>query len=290
MGKLKILTTLLLAAALTGCGDDSDVFYSTSYPVARIEVSVSLTAPEKPDPEDPDPENPDPETPDPENPDPENPDPENPDPENPDPENPDPENPDPQNPGTGTSAKGVSAAETSARGILTTELLAAGMSARGVAAAGISAARTLATDTSITGISTTRVSTTDDPGTPEEPVEPENPLLQEIRDDVLAKAPVQAGGSYRLDFTHHNGGPLVVRPAADAQTVTGTFVKEPDKPEALHFAFGEHAYTCTVSAYTDTDNVRRTLLSIDLTEQYQQLYPDAGITQVVRQEYTSRPY
>lgn len=272
MGKLKILTTLLLAAALTGCGDDSEVFYSTSYPVARIEVSVSLTEPEKPDPENPDPENPDPE----------NPDPENPDPENPDPENPDPENPDPQNPGTGTSA----------RGILTTELLAAGMSARGVAVAGISAARTLAIATGIstTGISTTRVSTTDGPENPEEPGEPENPLLQQIRDDVLAKAPVQAGGSYRLDFTHHNGGPLIVRPAADAQTVTGTFVKEPDKPEALHFAFGEHAYTCTVSAYTDTDNVRRTLLSIDLTEQYRQLYPDAGITQVVRQEYTSRPY
>ena len=43
MGKLKILTALLLAAALTACGDDSDVFYTTSYPVARIEVSVSET-------------------------------------------------------------------------------------------------------------------------------------------------------------------------------------------------------------------------------------------------------
>ena len=57
MGKLKILTALLLAAALTACGDDSDVFYTTSYPVARIEVSVSLSEPEKPDPENPDPEN-----------------------------------------------------------------------------------------------------------------------------------------------------------------------------------------------------------------------------------------
>ena len=46
MGKLKILTALLLAAALTACGDDSDVFYTTSYPVARIEVSVSLSEPE----------------------------------------------------------------------------------------------------------------------------------------------------------------------------------------------------------------------------------------------------
>ena len=74
MGKLKILTALLLAAALTACGDDSDVFYTTSYPVARIEVSVSLSEPEKPDPENPDPENPDPENPDPTDPtDPDNP-------------------------------------------------------------------------------------------------------------------------------------------------------------------------------------------------------------------------
>ena len=96
MGKLKILTALLLAAALTACGDDSDVFYTTSYPVARIEISVSLSEPEKPDPE-----------------------------------NPDPENPDPENPNTGTSQ---------------TE-------------------------------------------------EPENPLLEEIRNDALAKAPVQAGAT-----------------------------------------------------------------------------------------------
>lgn len=191
MGKLKILTALLLAAALTACGDDSDVFYTTSYPVARIEISVSLSEPEKPDPE-----------------------------------NPDPENPDPENPNTGTSQ---------------TE-------------------------------------------------EPENPLLEEIRNDALAKAPVQAGGGYRLDFTHHNGGPLVVRPAADAETVTGTFIKEPDKPEELHFTFGEQAYTCKVSGYTDTDDLRKTLFSVDLTEEYKQLYPDAGVTQVIRKEYTSHPY
>ncbi|WP_302281743.1 hypothetical protein [Alistipes finegoldii] len=192
MGKLKILTALLLAAALTACGDDSDVFYTTSYPVARIEVSVSLSEPE----------------------------------------NPDPENPDPENPDAGTSQ--------------TEE--------------------------------------------PENPENPENPLLEEIWNDALAKAPVQAGGGYRLDFTHHNGGPLVVRPAADAETVTGTFIKEPDKPEELHFTFGEQAYTCKVSGYTDTDDLRKTLFSVDLTEEYKQLYPDAGITQVIRKEYTSHPY
>lgn len=223
MGKLKILTALLLAAALTACGDDSDVFYSTVYSVARVEVSVSLTDPEEP----------------------ENPDPENPDPENPDPENPDPENPAPENPGTKTS-------------------------------------ETEEPENPDAGTSQTEK--------PENPEEPENPLLEEIRNDALAKAPVQAGGSYRLDFTHHNGGPLVVRPAADAETVTGTFIKEPDKPEELHFTFGEQAYTCKVSGYTDTDDLRKTLFSVDLTEEYKQLYPDAGITQVIRKEYTSHPY
>ena len=88
----------------------------------------------------------------------------------------------------------------------------------------------------------------------------------------------------------HNGGPLVVRPAADAETVTGTFIKEPDKPEELHFTFGEQAYTCKVSGYTDTDDLRKTLFSVDLTEEYKQLYPDAGVTQVIRKEYTSHPY
>ncbi len=125
---------------------------------------------------------------------------------------------------------------------------------------------------------------------PAEPENPENPLLEELRNDALAKAPVQAGGGYRLDFTHHNGGPLVVRPAADAETVTGTFIKEPDKPEELHFTFGEQAYTCKVSGYTDTDDLRKTLFSVDLTEEYKQLYPDAGVTQVIRKEYTSHPY
>jgi len=78
--------------------------------------------------------------------------------------------------------------------------------------------------------------------------------------------------------------------AADAETVTGTFIKEPDKPEELHFTFGEQAYTCKVSGYTDTDDLRKTLFSVDLTEEYKQLYPDAGITQVIRKEYTSHPY
>ena len=205
MKRLNILIALLMAAALTACGDSSDVFYTTTYPVVRVEVSVSLTE---------EPETPDPETP---------------DPETPDPETPDPETPDPENPGTGTSDA-------------------------------------------------------------EEPEEPENPLIREIRDDVLAKAPVQSGGSYRLDFTMHNGGLLVVRATADAEPVTGTFNKEPDKPEQLVFEFGGQTDSCKVSSYTDTDNVRKTLLTVDLTEEYQKAYPDAGVTQVIRQEYTSHRY
>ncbi|MFQ7386835.1 MAG: hypothetical protein ACLRM8_03320 [Alistipes sp.] len=70
----------------------------------------------------------------------------------------------------------------------------------------------------------------------------------------------------------------------------GYIHKEPDKPEELLFTFGEQAYTCKVSGYTDTDDLRKTLFSVDLTEEYKQLYPDAGVTQVIRKEYTSHPY
>lgn len=101
---------------------------------------------------------------------------------------------------------------------------------------------------------------------------------------------MQAGGGYRLDFTHHNGGPLVVRPAADAETRHVYIHKRAGQTGELHFTFGEQAYTCKVSGYTDTDDLRKTLFSVDLTEEYKQLYPDAGVTQVIRKEYTSHPY
>ena len=122
-----------------------------------------------------------------------------------------------------------------------------------------------------------------DDGTVEEP---ENPLVTQLREEVLAAAPVQAGGVYTLDFKYADSGRLTVRPAAGAETVSGGFMKQPGAT-AISFYFGEQAYTCTVTAYTSEEGLRQALLTVDLTAEYQARYPDAKITQVLRKEYTS---
>lgn len=122
-----------------------------------------------------------------------------------------------------------------------------------------------------------------DDGTVEEP---ENPLVTQLREEVLSKAPVQAGGSYTLDFKYSDSGRLTVRPAAGAETVSGGFAKQPGASN-ISFYFGEQAYTGTVTAYTGEEGLRQALLTVDLTAEYQARYPDAKITQVLRKEYTS---
>lgn len=125
--------------------------------------------------------------------------------------------------------------------------------------------------------------TSSDDGTVEEP---ENPLVTQLREEVLAAAPVQAGGVYTLDFKYADSGRLTVRPAAGAETVSGGFMKQPGAT-AISFYFGEQAYTCTVTAYTSEEGLQQALLTVDLTAEYQARYPDAKITQVLRKEYTS---
>lgn len=193
LGTLTVAALMLLAG---GCDDASEYYYTTSYPVVRIEVSVTVEE----------------ETPEPQ----------------PEPE-PEPE-PEPQ-PGEGEGEGGTG---------------------------------------------------TDD-GTVEEP---ENPLVTQLREEVLAAAPVQAGGVYTLDFKYADSGRLTVRPAAGAETVSGGFMKQPGAT-AISFYFGEQAYTCTVTAYTSEEGLRQALLTVDLTAEYQARYPDAKITQVLRKEYTS---
>lgn len=114
---------------------------------------------------------------------------------------------------------------------------------------------------------------------------PKNPLKAQIEAEVVAAAPVAAGGRYVLDFVRHNGGRLTVYPAEDAGPVAGTFLKTPGQTD-LQFLFAENDYTCAVTAYSD-DTGERALLTVNLTEHYQTLYPDAGITRVVRREYTT---
>ena len=127
-----------------------------------------------------------------------------------------------------------------------------------------------------------------DSGTTDGTEEPVDPLVAQIQAEVLAEAPVQAGGSYALDFTRYNRGPLTVDTAAAAGTVPGAFFKEPGATE-IRFLFLELDYTAALSSYTDTDGVRKVLLTVDLTEEFQKRYPESDLTKVVRREYTSTP-
>lgn len=209
LGALTAAALMLLAG---GCDDASEYYYTTSYPVVRIEVSVTVEE----------------ETPEPQ-----------------------PE-PEPQ-PGEGEGEGGTETDDGTGTG----------------------------TDTG-TG-SDDGTGTGSDDGTVEEP---ENPLVTQLREEVLAAAPVQAGGVYTLDFKYADSGRLTVRPAAGAETVSGGFMKQPGAT-AISFYFGEQAYTCTVTAYTSEEGLRQALLTVDLTAEYQARYPDAKITQVLRKEYTS---
>ncbi len=213
LGALTAAALMLLAG---GCDDASEYYYTTSYPVVRIEVSVTVEE----------------ETPEPQ-----------------------PE-PEPQ-PGEGEGEGGTETDDGTGTG----------------------------TDTG-TGSGTGSddgTGTSSDDGTDEEP---ENPLVTQLREEVLAAAPVQAGGVYTLDFKYADSGRLTVRPAAGAETVSGGFMKQPGAT-AISFYFGEQAYTCTVTAYTSEEGLRQALLTVDLTAEYQARYPDTKITQVLRKEYTS---
>ena len=194
-----LLLGVLLAA--TGCGEDSEVFYSTSYPVVRVEASVTG-----------------------------------------------PESGDDTTDGSDSSTDGES------------------------------------------DDSTTKGSDSTTDGSDGSTTEPdENPLFAQIEAEIVAQAPVQAGGRYRIDFTSYNGGPATVLPSAGAESITGTFIKVPGSSD-IQFLFGEQDYTCTSSSYKGENNASLVLFTVDLTARYQELYPDAGITRAVRLEYTSASY
>lgn len=237
-----LLTSLLLASA--GCSDDSEVFYSISYPVVRIEAAVTLPTPE-PEPE------------------------------------PGEGGDTGTGTGTGTGTDEGSGSTGSDTGSGTGSDVTDGSQGSGEptgGSAGGSDGSTGGSDGSTGGTDT---------GT-EEPEEPVNPLQAEIEADVIASAPVQAGGRYTLDFTRYNRGPLTVETATDQGTVTGAFIKTPGATSFTCY-FLEEIYDCTISAYTDSDGVRKVLLTVDLTALYQERYPTAGVTSVLRKEYTSTP-
>lgn len=241
--KQRLISALVLAAlALTGgCSDDSEVFYSISYPIVRIEAQVSLPTPE----------------------------------------------PTPEEPSTGEGTD--TGSDTTEPGTGTepgSDGSGTGTDGAGTGGGSGSDSGT-GTDTGSggTGTGTGSGSGTGEGEGTEEPVDP---LVAQIQAEVLAEAPVQVGGRYVLDFTRYNRGPLTVDTASEAGTVQGAFFKEPGATE-INLFFLEDNYACTISSYRDTDGKYKVLLTVDLTDIYQQRYPSAGLTKVVRQEYTSTP-
>lgn len=261
--KQRLISALVLAAlALTGgCSDDSEVFYSISYPIVRIEAQVSLPTPE----------------------------------------------PTPEEPSTGDgsetggndgtgSGTGTDGTETGSDGSGTgTDGAGTGGGSGSGSGSGTDSGTDSGTGTD-TGSDGTGTGTDSGSGSGsntgteegEDTEEPVDPLVAQIQAEVLAEAPVQVGGRYVLDFTRYNRGPLTVDTASEAGTVQGAFFKEPGASE-INLFFLEDNYACTISSYRDTDGKYKVLLTVDLTEIYQQRYPSAGLTKVVRQEYTSTP-
>ena len=115
-----------------------------------------------------------------------------------------------------------------------------------------------------------------------------NPVIEEIEAGIVASAHVQAGGRYTLNFSKYNGGRAQIETATEAGTVTAAFFKTPGTNEVLIYCPEPEAeYSFTLSTYQDTDGRTKTVLVTDLTETYQALYPDAGITKAERRSYTS---
>lgn len=115
-----------------------------------------------------------------------------------------------------------------------------------------------------------------------------DPVIEEIEARIVASAHVQAGGRYTLNFSKYNGGRAQIETATEAGTVTAAFFKTPGTNEVLIYCPEPEAeYSFTLSTYQDTDGRTKTVLVTDLTETYQALYPDAGITKAERRSYTS---
>lgn len=117
----------------------------------------------------------------------------------------------------------------------------------------------------------------------------EDPRLEQIRAEVMAASPVEAGGGYTLHFTEYNGGPLDIVTTAGAAPLAGAFRKVPGST-TLEFIYGGEERIYTLGSYRAEDQRTKIVLQLDLTSCYRTLYPDAGITRAIRREYTSHNY
>ena len=248
----------LLAAA---CGDDSEVFYSVSYPVVRVEASVKGPQAETPGEDDTT-------------------------------GGEDDTTGGEGSDGTGTDETGTGTDGTGTDGTGTgTNGTGTGTNGTGTGTNGTGSIPVGTTNGAETGSDGTESDGTGtdsgtDSGT-EEPVG--NPLYDQIAAEIVAQAPVKAGGSYRLDFSKYNRGRAPIDTASDAGQVVGIFIKEPGA-DKIRFYFLEQDYICSISSYKDEKGRDMTRFTVDLTAEYQERYPDAGITEALRVEYTSTPY
>ncbi len=96
-------------------------------------------------------------------------------------------------------------------------------------------------------------------------------LRDQLIDAVLTTAPVQAGGSYRIDFNRYDGGKLTVRPTEGASRIEGSFTKVPAASE-MTFTYGEQHYKVRKIGYNDDEGVLRISFEVDLTEEYKAQY------------------
>lgn len=95
--------------------------------------------------------------------------------------------------------------------------------------------------------------------------------LAQISAEVIATAPVQAGGRYRLDFNRYDGGDLTVRPTEESETIKGTFIKQPASSE-MTFTYGNESYTVRKNGYNDEEDQLRVCFEVDLTAHYKEKY------------------
>lgn len=117
----------------------------------------------------------------------------------------------------------------------------------------------------------------------------ENEAMEaEVEAWVLEHAPVQVGGSYRLDFNRFDGGTLTVKPTEKAEAIVGDFTKIPAATE-MTFTYGEQSYVVRTSIYMGEDKVTYQSFLIDLTAAAREALQNEAIEQVLRLEYTLHP-
>ena len=114
-----------------------------------------------------------------------------------------------------------------------------------------------------------------------------DPLEETLRAELLAVAPMEAGG-YTLRFTQYNGGKLEVIPAPGAAARTGSFLKNPGT-NSLRLVYGDALFAYDLDTY-QADGASCAVLTLDLTAEFQNRYPEAGIARAVRREYTTYSY